>query len=94
MTMIEAVKRAIEQLSPEELAEFRCWFAEFEARASTAYRLDQFATEALRIKGKLAHFPPEAIADFRHWLAEFEAQASAADKLDQFAMDALRIKGK
>ena len=32
MTKMEAIKRAVEQLSPKELARFRVWFEEFEAR--------------------------------------------------------------
>ncbi|MGF1521409.1 MAG: hypothetical protein ACFBSF_03715 [Leptolyngbyaceae cyanobacterium] len=93
MTILEAIERAIEQLSPRELEAFRCWFAEFEVRASAADKLDQFATEALRIKGKLVHFSPEALADVGRWLTEFEAQTST-DTLNPFAMEALRIKGK
>jgi hypothetical protein len=29
---IETIKKAVEQLSPRELAKFRAWFEEFEAR--------------------------------------------------------------
>ncbi|MEM1290680.1 MAG: hypothetical protein AAGH67_04245 [Cyanobacteria bacterium P01_H01_bin.162] len=93
-TTFEAIKRAVEQLSPEELAEFKRWLTEFEARASRADRLDQFNVEALRLKGKLACFPPEALADYGRRFSEFEGQPSTADRLDRFAIEALRIKGK
>ena len=93
-TTFEAIKRAVERLSPEELAEFKCWLAGFEARASTVDRLDQFGVEALRLKGKLAYFPSEALADYGRRFAEFEGQPSMADRLDRFAIEALRIKGK
>lgn len=94
MTSFEVVKQAVERLSPEELAEFKCWLAEFETRASIADRLDQLGIEALRLKGKLAYFSPEALADYGRRFAEFERQSSNADRLDRFAMEALRIKGK
>lgn len=32
MTKIEDIEKAVEQLSPEELARFRAWFEEFDAR--------------------------------------------------------------
>lgn len=32
MTKIEAIQQAVERLSPNELAKFRAWFEEFEAR--------------------------------------------------------------
>ena len=93
MTALEDVQQAIERFSPQELTEFRCWFAEFEAQASAVDRLDQFATEALRVKGKIAQFSPEALADFEHWFSGFEAQATG-ENLDRFAIEALRMKGK
>ncbi|MEO0537629.1 MAG: hypothetical protein AAF215_27675 [Cyanobacteria bacterium P01_A01_bin.123] len=93
MTALEDVQQAIERFSPQELTEFRRWFAEFEAQASAADRLDQFATEALRVKGKIARFSPEALTDFEHWFSGFEAQATG-DNLDRFAIEALRMKGK
>ena len=55
MSRVEKIERAIEALRPEELAEFRRWFAEFdnalwdaqiEADAK-AGRLDALAQEAL-----------------------------------------------
>lgn len=33
MDKIDALGRQVEALSPEELAEFRAWFAEFDSRA-------------------------------------------------------------
>lgn len=32
MTKIEDIERAVEQLSPDDLAKFRAWFEEFDAR--------------------------------------------------------------
>ena len=32
MTKIEDIEKAVERLSPEELAKFRAWFAEFDER--------------------------------------------------------------
>ena len=32
MTRIEDIEKAVEQLSPAELAEFRAWFEEFDER--------------------------------------------------------------
>ena len=56
MSTVEKLKEAIRQLSPEELAAFRAWFAEFDAAVwdqkfeedVAAGRLDQLAEEALR----------------------------------------------
>ena len=36
MTKIEDIEKAVEQLSPEELARFREWFEEFDARVFDA----------------------------------------------------------
>jgi hypothetical protein len=33
MTEVEDIEKAVEQLAPEDLARFRAWFEEFEARA-------------------------------------------------------------
>jgi hypothetical protein len=54
MTKIEAIKKAVEQLSPRELAKFRAWFEEFEAqlfdarieRDAKAGKLDKLIAEA------------------------------------------------
>lgn len=56
MSTVERIKEAIRQISPEELAAFRAWFAEFHAAVwdrqleedVAAGRLDQLAEEALR----------------------------------------------
>jgi hypothetical protein len=56
MSRIERLELEIESLSPEELAEFRAWFAEFDWGSWDAQlesdvaegRLDQLADEALR----------------------------------------------
>ena len=55
MTEIEKLEKRIEGLSPEELAKFRSWFIEFDARAwdrqieadSNAGKLDRLANQAL-----------------------------------------------
>jgi hypothetical protein len=33
MTKVEDIEKAVEQLTPEDLARFRAWFEEFETRA-------------------------------------------------------------
>ncbi|MGC8991083.1 MAG: hypothetical protein ACP5MD_13275 [Verrucomicrobiia bacterium] len=56
MSTVQEIKEAVCQLSSEELAAFRAWFAEFDASAwdqqfeqdISAGRLDQLAAEALR----------------------------------------------
>jgi hypothetical protein len=55
MSTVEALARQVEQLAPEELAEFREWFLEFEAdawdrqmeRDARAGKLDVLARKAL-----------------------------------------------
>ena len=55
MGNVQSIERAIEALPPAELAEFRSWFAEFDAAAwdaqieqdAAAGKLDQLASEAL-----------------------------------------------
>jgi hypothetical protein len=55
MGAIDAIEQAIAALPPAQLAEFRRWFAEFDAAAwdgqieqdATAGRLDALAAEAL-----------------------------------------------
>jgi len=54
MTKIEDIEKAVEQLSPEDLAMFREWFEEFEARLfddkierdAKAGKLDKLIAEA------------------------------------------------
>ena len=56
MSKIESIEKQIKQLSPEELAEFRRWFAEFDAHLwdrqfeadVKAGKLDALAEKALR----------------------------------------------
>lgn len=55
MTKLEDIEKAVEQLSPEELARFRAWFEELQARLwdqqierdAKAGKLDKLAEEAL-----------------------------------------------
>ena len=55
MSEVEQLEKRIESLSPEDLAEFRAWFVEFDARVwdqqieadSKAGRLDRLVSEAL-----------------------------------------------
>lgn len=58
MTRIE-IERAVEQLSPEELANFRRWFVEFDAAAWDAQ------IEADAAAGKLDALAEEALAEYR-----------------------------
>jgi hypothetical protein len=56
MSKIEKIEQEIQALSPEELAQFRAWFLEFDwavwdrqiARDAEAGRLDDLAARALR----------------------------------------------
>jgi hypothetical protein len=56
MSTIDDIEQAVSQLSAQELAAFRAWFAEFDAAAwdeqfeadAAAGRLDHLADEALR----------------------------------------------
>jgi hypothetical protein len=56
MGKVEAIEQAVEGLSPDELAAFRRWFADFDAavwdrqleRDVREGKLDNLATEALR----------------------------------------------
>jgi hypothetical protein len=59
MIKLEEIKKSVEKLSPEELAEFRSWFEQFDAalfdsrieRDILAGKLDRFAAEALQASG-------------------------------------------
>ncbi|MEM6839944.1 MAG: hypothetical protein AAF609_24300 [Cyanobacteria bacterium P01_C01_bin.120] len=94
MGTLESIKRAIAQLSPEELAEFRCWFVEFEAQADAVANLDRHAAEALRIKGKLVRLSyPQELLGYQQWFAGLGTEV-AEENLDQYAAEATRIKGK
>jgi hypothetical protein len=59
MTKLEKIEQAISALSPEELASFRRWFAQFAG--------DDWdrQIEADMLSGKLADLAEEAIADHR-----------------------------
>lgn len=56
MNNVEEIERAVQQLSPDELAAFRAWFTEFDAERwdkqleadAAAGKLDWLADEALR----------------------------------------------
>ncbi|MBI4580068.1 MAG: hypothetical protein HY718_10225 [Planctomycetes bacterium] len=56
MASVQEIERAVRQFSPEELAAFREWFAEFDASAwdrqleedAAAGKLDALAAEALK----------------------------------------------
>ncbi|MCM0592244.2 MAG: hypothetical protein ACSI46_15290 [Gloeotrichia echinulata DVL01] len=56
MNTLQEIERAVSQLSPEELAAFRAWFAEFDAEVwdkkfqadVVALRLNSLAEKALR----------------------------------------------
>jgi hypothetical protein len=56
MSKIEDIEKAVAELPPNELDEFRAWFAEFDAarfdekiqRDAKSGKLDQLAEEALR----------------------------------------------
>jgi hypothetical protein len=58
MQMVQEIQLAVSQLSLEELARFREWFDEFEARVWDK----QFEADAK--SGKLDKFADQAIADF------------------------------
>jgi hypothetical protein len=59
MSAIQEIERAVSKLSPDDLASFRNWFAEFEARIWD----EQFEKDAN--SGKLDKLANEAISDFR-----------------------------
>lgn len=59
MTTVESIERAIEQLSPDELAKLRRWFLEFDAAAWDAQ------IEADAAAGKFDTLAEEALAEYR-----------------------------
>ena len=59
MENVKSIEQAVESLPPSELAEFRRWFAEFDA-AGWDRQIEQDA-----MAGKLDHLAAEALADFR-----------------------------
>jgi hypothetical protein len=59
MTKVEDIEKAISSLAPKELAKFRRWYANFEAK-----RFDErIETDAKA--GRLDSFAAKAIADFK-----------------------------
>ena len=59
MGNVKSIEQAVQGLPPEELAEFRRWFAEFDA-AVWDRQIDADATA-----GKLEQLGAEALADYR-----------------------------
>jgi hypothetical protein len=59
MADVKSIERAVESLPPAELAEFRLWFAEFDA-AAWDHQIEQDARS-----GKLDSLAAEALADYR-----------------------------
>ncbi len=60
MPSIQSIERAIEQLPPHELAEFRQWFAKFDESVWDAQ------IEADANAGKLDALAAEALADYQN----------------------------
>ena len=59
MGNVKSIENAVEALPPSELAEFRRWFAAFDAAAWD----EQIEQDA--VAGKLDRLAAEALADFR-----------------------------
>ena len=59
MSDVKSIERAVQALPPAELAEFRQWFAEFDALAWD----DQIEQDGM--SGKLDRLASEALADFK-----------------------------
>ena len=59
MNTVQKIKSAVSQLSPEQLADFRKWFYEFDAEAWDK----QFESDAM--SGRLDKLADQAISDFR-----------------------------
>jgi hypothetical protein len=59
MGNVKSIEKAVEALPPSDLAEFRRWFAEFDA-AAWDRQIDQDAAS-----GKLDSLAAEALADFQ-----------------------------
>jgi hypothetical protein len=58
MTNVSSIEKAVAALPPDQLAEFRLWFAEFDAAAWDR----QIEVDA--VSGKLDRFAAEALEDF------------------------------
>jgi hypothetical protein len=59
MGNVKSIEKAVESLAPSELAEFRRWFAEFDA-AAWDQQIEQDVSS-----GKLDALAAEALADYR-----------------------------
>ena len=59
MGNVKSIEKAVESLPPTELAEFRRWFAEFDA-AAWDHQIDEDTDS-----GKLDRMTAEALADHR-----------------------------
>jgi hypothetical protein len=59
MSNVKSIEKAVESLPPAELAEFRRWFADFDAAAWDG-QIEQDAAA-----GKLDRLASEALADFK-----------------------------
>ena len=59
MPAVQELQADVAQLSPDELARFRAWFEEFDAKV-----WDKQIEEDVKL-GKLDHLANQAIADFR-----------------------------
>jgi hypothetical protein len=59
MGNVKSIENAVESLPPMELAEFRRWFADFDANAWDR-QIEQDA-----VSGKLDQLAVEALADYR-----------------------------
>jgi hypothetical protein len=59
LSEVEQLEKRIEKLSPEDLAKFRAWFLEFDARVWDA------EIEADLKAGKLKGLIAEALADYK-----------------------------
>ena len=59
MPAVQELQADVAQLSPDELARFRAWFEEFDAKV-----WDKQIEEDIKL-GKLDHLANQAIADFR-----------------------------
>ena len=64
MTALESAEKAVEQMSPKELAEFRRWFAGYDGEIRDAQ------IEADAAAGKLDALAEEALADYRAGMAK------------------------
>jgi len=56
---VDAIEEAVEQLTLDELAQFRAWFEQFDADQWDAKIADDAKS------GKLDHLADEALADFK-----------------------------